>query len=109
MARLLACPYPGSNVELTENREKHILVKHPDLLPEHFEAIRRTLVDPDEVRRDSHFAATHLFSRWFEDIKRGKLVVVAVVSEALPVERHWVATAYLARKVVQGATEWKRS
>lgn len=82
---------------------------HPDLLPEHFEAISRALADPDAVRRDSRFAATHLFSRWFEDIKRGKFVVVAVVSEALPAERHWVVTAYTARKVVQGVTEWKRS
>ena len=29
------CPYLGNEVQLTEEREKHIAEHHPDLLPEH--------------------------------------------------------------------------
>jgi len=106
---LLQCPYLGTAVELTDERQQHILSQHPDLLPEHFVHLAETLADPDEVRRDSRFPATRLFSRWFEDVKKGKFVVVAVVSDPLPAERHWVVTAYIARKLVQGVVEWKRN
>ena len=29
------CPYLGGDVELTDERERHIAERHPDLLPEH--------------------------------------------------------------------------
>ena len=29
------CPYLKGNVELTEERERHIAERHPDLLPEY--------------------------------------------------------------------------
>jgi hypothetical protein len=38
----------------------------------------------------------------------GKHVNVVVVSEA-GFRRHWVITAYLVRKLVQGGVEWKRN
>jgi hypothetical protein len=103
------CPYLHGTVELTEERRGHILLKHPDLLPEYLDQFVRTLADPDEVRRDPRFPATRLFSRWFENIKAGKFIVVAVVSDPPPEERHWVVTAYIAGRLVQGAMEWKRS
>jgi hypothetical protein len=96
-------------VELTDERRQHILSKHPDFLPKHFAQLAETLASPDEVRRDNRFPATHLFIRWFESVKGGKFVVVAVVSDPPPQERHWIVTAYIARKLVQGAIEWKRS
>ena len=46
-------------------------------------------------------------SRWFDNIKGGKHVVVVVVSEHSG--RHWVVTAYLARRLAEGVVEWKRS
>jgi hypothetical protein len=41
------CPYLQSEVELTEERERHIVERHPDLLPEHRVCIADTLADPD--------------------------------------------------------------
>ncbi len=105
----LSCPYLGSAVELTDERQEHILARHPDFLPEYFEQLRETLANPDEIRRDNRFPATRLFSRWFESVKRGKFVVVAVVSDEPSPARHWVVTAYIARRVVQGVTEWNRN
>jgi hypothetical protein len=60
------CPYLNGQVELTEERERHIVERHPDLLPEHLERLERlaeTLSAPDQVRRSSRFGSAKLFSR----------------------------------------------
>ena len=104
-----SCPYLGGDVELSEERERHIGERHPDLLPEHRERLATTLAEPDEVRRSARFGEARLFSRWYDDVRQGKHVVVVVVSDSGPNARHWVVTAYLARKLIPGQTEWKRS
>ena len=93
------CPYLGSDVELTDERAYHIANRHPDLLPEHRQCIADTLADPDQVRRSSRSGNTQLFSRWFESLRRGKYVVVVVVSDPAPLARHWIITAYIARRL----------
>ena len=105
----LACPYLGGEVELTEERERHITERHPDLLPDHRERLAETLADPDEVRRSARFGQARLFSRWYDDVRQGKHIVVVIVSEPEPNRRHWIITAYLARRLAGGETEWKRS
>jgi hypothetical protein len=35
--------------------------------------------------------------------------VVVVVSDSTPSDRHWIVTAYLARKLAEGEVEWQRS
>jgi hypothetical protein len=102
------CPYLHGDVELTEERERHIAERHPDLLPMFRNRIAGTLLVPDEVRRSTRIANARLFSRWFDDIMSGKHVVVVVVSD-VDANRHWVITAYLVRKFGQGEVEWKRS
>jgi hypothetical protein len=106
---LLPCPYPGVLVELTDERRRHILLKHPDLLPEYIDHVAETLAEPDEIRRNSRFPATRIFARWCENVKGGKFVVVVVVSDPPPTERYRVVTAYIARRLTQGAVEWKRA
>ena len=106
---LFPCPYLGMLVELTDERQRHILLKHPDLLPEYIDYVAETLAEPDEVRRDSRFPATRVFARWCESVKGGKFVVVVVVSDPPPMERYWVVTAYIARKLTQEVVEWKRA
>ena len=83
--------------------------RHPDLLPEHRQRIIDTLVEPDQVRRSRRFSEARLFSRWFDSVRSGKYVVVVVVSDAGPTERHWIITAYIARKLGEGVVEWKRA
>lgn len=106
---MLACPYLGGSVELTDERRQHILQKHPELIPEHFAYLAKTLADPDEVRRDRRFPGSRIFSRWFREAKGGKFVVGVVVSDPPPAERHWIVTAYIARALVPGDIEWKRA
>ena len=103
-----SCPYLAGEVELTEEREKHIGDRHPELLPKVRDRIRMTLAEPHEVRRSARSVDARLFSRWFDDIMNGKHVVVVVVSEHRT-RRHWVITAYVVSKLGQGVVEWTRS
>lgn len=103
------CPYLQGEVELTDERAQHIAERHPDLLPEHQERIADTLADPDQVRRSARFGNARLFVRWFAAVRGGKHVVVVVVSNTAPAGRHWIITAYLARKLAEGEPEWKRN
>ncbi|MEK7406769.1 MAG: hypothetical protein AAB225_16965 [Acidobacteriota bacterium] len=102
------CPYLKGEVELTEERERHIAERHPDLLPEHRERVADTLADPDQVRRSVRFGSARLFSRWYTDVQRGKHVVVVVVSQDQGARRDWIITAYLTRKLAEGEVEWRR-
>ncbi len=102
------CPYLRGNVEFTDERERHIIDHHPDLLPDHRRYIADTLVDPDQIRQSSRFGNARMFSRWFESLRGGKYIVVVVVSDSY--ERHWIITAYMARKLAKGGDiEWEKA
>jgi hypothetical protein len=100
------CPYLDSEVELTEERTRHILERHPDLPPRYQELISDTLMHPDEVRCDVRFEETLLFSRWYPTLRKGRYIVVAVVTDTVPQQRNWIVTTYMARKVTQGDVIW---
>jgi len=104
-----SCPYLGGEVDLSDERERHISQHHPELLPAYREELVRTLADPDTVRRSARFGNAKLLSRWFETIRGGKHVVVVVVMDQARQNRRWIVTAYLARRLAEGGVEWKRS
>jgi hypothetical protein len=68
-----------------------------------------TLADPDQVRSSRRYGNARLFSRWYTDEQRGKHLVVVIVSEPDAAKRHWIITAYLTKKLAEGAVEWRRS
>ena len=103
------CPYLKAEVELTEERERHIAERHPDLLPDQQQRIAEVLADPHQIRRSVRFGRARLFSWWYTHLKRGSHVVVVVVSEPAPRKRHWIITAYMTAKLVEGEVEWKRN
>ncbi|MBI4556763.1 MAG: hypothetical protein HY706_04205 [Candidatus Hydrogenedentes bacterium] len=106
----ISCPYLEIEVELTAERETHIAERHPDLLPQYRYVIAETLAEPDQVRRSQRLENAKLFSRWYNDLRGGKHVVVVVVSgEFRGTKRHWIVTAYMARKLAEGVVEWSRS
>ncbi len=105
---VISCPYLKGEVEFSEERECHIKERHPDLLPYYREQLIATINDPDEVRISSKLINARLFSKWHDDIKKGKYVVVVVVSEDKKDKRHWVITAYIARKISGGEIEWRK-
>jgi hypothetical protein len=104
-----ACPYLSAEVELSDERELHISEHHPDLLPSQKDRISSTLAEPDQVRRSKRFGNARLFSKWYDDILKGKHVVVVIVSDAQPPNRHWIVTAYLTTAIAEGDSEWKRN
>ena len=110
--RRFECPYLNGFVELTEERRAHIERFHPELILELEARLTAVLSAPEEVRRDPRHGATRLFSTFFSDFRGGKHIVVAVVTDP-PVTRdapprYWIVTAYPARELTQGVTEWKR-
>lgn len=56
-------PYLGSPVELSDERADHIARRHPELSNNPARFIAETLLDPEEIRSDSRFPRTRLFSR----------------------------------------------
>jgi len=62
------CPYLGSEVELSDERERHIRDHHPDLLPAYPDRIGTTLADPDQIRRSKRFGNARLFSKWYDHV-----------------------------------------
>lgn len=103
------CAYLNGEVELTDERAGHIAASHPDLLPRHMDPVARTLADPDLVRRSERDQNARLLSPWFPDLRGGRRVVTVVVSSTGDVARHWVVTAYSARRLTGGTTEWQRN
>lgn len=103
------CPYLNGEAELTDERERHIAERHPDLLPEYRERIAETLAEPDQIRRSVRCGSARLFSRWYTDLRHGKHIVVVVLSELDTSNRHWIITAYIARRLAEGDVEWKRT
>ena len=65
------CPYLAGEVELSAERWDHIRLGHPELDAESLGRLARTLADPDEIRSDSRYSGTRLFSRWFYDLLGG--------------------------------------
>lgn len=102
------CPYLGHEVELTTERENHIAQRHPDLLPAHRDKLAAVLHDPDQIRRSPRFPNARLFSRLFGSVGVEQHVIVVVVSDPAPSQRHWIVTAYRARKLAEGEAEWRR-
>jgi hypothetical protein len=103
------CPYLKGEVELTDERAEHIAERHPELLPEHLSKLIETLAQPEEIRRSARFQNGRLFTRRFDDFHGGKYVVVVVISNVEKNNRHWVITAYVARKLTEGEIEWTRN
>jgi hypothetical protein len=106
VVRRFRCPWLNGEVELTEERERHIVEKHGELLPVHHAKIAEVLADPDVIQRRPD--SGRLFSRWYTGLGRGRHVVVAVVSQMGGPPRHWIVTAYMARRLPAGGIEWRR-
>jgi hypothetical protein len=103
-----SCPYLENQVELTEEREQHIINTHPGTLPNYLDQLSDTLVEPDLIRKSDRDPTALLFSKWFSTIRRGRFLVVVVISSTES-NRNWIITTYTAQKITGGSTIWKRT
>ncbi|MFM7426946.1 MAG: hypothetical protein ACKO7W_18440 [Elainella sp.] len=101
MSRLFPCPYLNAEVELTDERAQHITLSHPGTLPDYLQQLAATLAEPDQVSFSNHDQRALRFSKWFDSIRTGRYFVVVIISDDNPV-RHWIITAYTARKLSGG-------
>ncbi|MBE9113725.1 hypothetical protein IQ273_30590 [Nodosilinea sp. LEGE 07298] len=108
MTRLFDCPYLGTTAELSGEREAHITASHPGTLPDYLNQLADTLENPDLVRGSDRDPTALLFSKWFDSIRTGRYIVVVIVRDGAS-SRHWIITAYTARKLTGGETRWQKS
>ena len=101
MSQFFPCSYLNSHVELTEEREQHITETHPKTLPDYLSQLIETIGNPDQVRQSNLDSSALLFSKWFNSIRSGRYFIVVIITDAL-VQRHWIITAYTARKLARG-------
>ena len=87
----------GKPVELTDERQAHILRYHPDVGP-FFDRIGDSLAHPDALRRSSQDSAIVLFYKFYPDILGGKYMVVVVKEN----ERSFILTVYLTKSIRTG-------
>jgi hypothetical protein len=102
------CSYLGVEIELTDEREQHIIETHPGTLPDYLEQLAETLADPDQVRQSDRDPSALLFSKWFATIRTGRYLVVVIVSQPDPL-RYWIITTYTARKLAGGKVIWTKT
>jgi hypothetical protein len=57
------CPYLNGEVELTDERERQIAARHPDLYQAHWPRVAETIADPDQVRWSRRDPNTRLLTR----------------------------------------------
>ncbi|TRT86816.1 MAG: hypothetical protein EWV63_09850 [Microcystis aeruginosa Ma_OC_H_19870700_S124] len=98
MTRSFFCSYLEVEVELTDEREQHIIVRHPGTLPDYEEQLAQTLADPDLIRSSDHDEKALLFSKWFSTIRTGRFLIVVVVSQS-NLSRHWIVTSLCRSRV----------
>ncbi len=103
--RFFPCSYLKKNVELTDEREQHIIETHPGTLPDYLEQLAETLANPDLIRQSERDESALLFSKWFATMRTGRHLVVVTGSQ-LELERYWIITAYTARKITGGKVVW---
>jgi hypothetical protein len=64
-------PYLRAEVELTDQRERHIVETHPDFLPKHRQRITDTLANPEQVLRSLRSSNARRFAHWYNDLLGG--------------------------------------
>ena len=109
MTERFPCPYLNGEVELTDERRAHLFQQHPDLWPRYAAELAQALADPDTVgtRGDDNERG---FVRWFAEVHKGEYIVAVVRSHVRDdgTIRHWLTTAYIARRTNSWLPLWQK-
>jgi len=96
----MSISYPsaiGKTVELTDERQAHIVRYHPDVVP-FLDRIGEALANPDALRRSIQDSEVVLFYKFYPDILGGKYMVVVVKENG----RCFVLTVYVTKSIRTG-------
>ena len=87
----------GKTVELTSERKRHIVQRHPDMII-HLYKIKNVLLSPDHLRIENYDQRVLLFYKYFDNIDEGKYLVVVVKIN----ERNFILTFYSTHRIKSG-------
>ena len=85
------------DIELTAERQSHILNAHPEL-KSHLNKIYIALSKPDEIRRSRFDKNVLLFYKFFAKVKNGKYINVTIKTG----DRNFILTSYITDKIRAG-------
>ena len=85
-------PYLNTDVVFSDEREQHIIKKHPGTLPEYLSQMTETVSNPDEIRQSDRDPKALLFLKWFDTIRTGRYLIAVVINEGSP-ELPWIVTS----------------
>ncbi len=95
--------YLNELVFLDDEVKQVILMKHPEVSGL-FEHVKKTLENPDVVKRSKITKRSRLYYRFFTEIFEGKFLVI-VVKRA---DYNFISTIYLTDKVKEGNVLWQK-
>jgi hypothetical protein len=111
------CPYLGTTVELTNERERHIRRRHPPFWLAYSSRIASVIADPDMVLSAPFEGDEIVFVRWDEELDGGPYALVVVLTDreyrtAVRPEsarlRFWIVTVYPAEVISDWNIEWEK-
>lgn len=93
----------GRRVLLVEEREKHILEEHAEVV-QYLVRLSEVVKSPDLIKESVYDKQTFLFYKFYEDIFAGKYLVVVVKYN----EKNLVLTCYITDKIKGGRIRWRK-
>jgi hypothetical protein len=95
--------YLDELIFLDDELKQVILLKHPEV-SDLFEHVKKTLKNPDIVKRSKVTDRSRLYYRFFSEIFEGKFLVIVVKSA----DYNFISTIYLTDKVKEGDMLWQK-
>ena len=104
MPEYFECPHLGGHVELSDERRRHIAAARDLAVAELNALLARTLAEPDIIRQSATTANEWAFAKWREGFQR--YLVVIVLTDSDDIVRHWIVSAWSARRLSRRSERW---
>ncbi len=92
----------NGKIKLTEERETHIVMRHPEMLNKS-ESIRESLVAPELIKESAYDSQTWIYYR--QHSTNDYIAVVAKIKN----DSGFVITSYIAEIIKEGKIIWKKN
>jgi hypothetical protein len=93
----------GRRVFLVEEREKHIVEEHAEVV-QYLVRLSEVIKSPDLIKGSVYDKQIFLFYKFYEDIFAGKYLVVVVKYN----EKNLILTCYITDKIKGGRIRWRK-
>lgn len=90
----------GRQIRLTEERWQHMIERHPEI-KNHLSKIQTTIQNPDVIIANHYNRNERYYHKYFKSLKNYLIVIIEY-------RKHFIITAFIARKIKKGEILWKR-